>query len=150
MLRRYTPTLLVPLAETGCISLPTSSQTPRTHSFVWGIQFKIAARAWSPLPDSFQPGSLSLAIHAPTVPHSCCPLAQPHREPGCPAASQPHLFTHHILGNTSGPCWSLPGFSSKQPCNAAAPPKYSNTTGIAGIILGSHDRPKAVEGLQCC
>lgn len=38
----------------------------------------------------------------------------------------------------------------QHPRNAMAPPKSSHRTGIAGIILGSHDRQKAVEGLQSC
>lgn len=42
-----TPVLPVPLADTGHIPLPTSSQIPQTDTPVLRIQLKIAAWAWS-------------------------------------------------------------------------------------------------------
>lgn len=91
VLRTHTPALRVPLADTGCISLPTSSQTPQTDTFVWGIQSQVAAWVWSPLPGSCQPlpGPIcpqhpTLLLPSPSHPGSQAVLLLPAPTPSSP------------------------------------------------------------------
>lgn len=56
----------------GASPCPHPHRHHKQIPFLGGIQFRIAAWAWSPLPGSCQAGSLSLAMPAPSALHSCC------------------------------------------------------------------------------
>jgi len=97
---------------------------PQTDTLVFGIQFKIAARAWRSLLGSRQPGSLSLAIPAPTAPSSHCPLTGPTQEPGFPPAAACLAFHGHASTGTSLALAALASAwpsASERPLDAAAP-----------------------------
>lgn len=151
-LGRNTPVLPVPLADTGHISLPTSSQIPQIPLF-WGFSSKLLPRL----------GALSGALanltaplwsylypqHHPPTAHS---HGQTRRQASllllAPTLSQITSTETSLALAALVPAWRS---ASEHPFDAAALlPGTPHTAGIACIILGVHDRQKTVESLWCC